>query len=133
ARINIERHGVAARVHAVRSDVYSHLEARRYDVIVTNPPYVPGEELETLPEEYRREPQLALFGGADGLDIVRRILSGAAAHLRPGGSLIAEVGNTEAALEAAFPKVPFIWLQFERGGGGVFVLTCDELQGLAAE
>jgi ribosomal protein L3 glutamine methyltransferase len=131
ARINIEKHAVADRVRALRSDVYASLDAR-YDVIVTNPPYVGREELDTLPEEYRREPELGLFGGEDGLDIVRRILAGAAAHLTPGGILIGEVGNTEGALQAAFPDVPFVWLEFERGGGGVFVLTEDELKRIAA-
>lgn len=133
ARINIDKHGVADRVHPVQSDVYSNLGDARYDIIVTNPPYVGGEELEALPEEYRREPQLGLSGGRDGLDIVRRILAGAAAHLEPGGVLIGEVGNTELALEAAFPDVVFIWLEFERGGGGVFVLGHDELKRLAGE
>jgi ribosomal protein L3 glutamine methyltransferase len=132
ARINIDKHAVADRVRAVRSDVYSTLGDARYDVIVTNPPYVGREELDTLPDEYRREPELGLFGGDDGLDIVRRILAGATAHLQPDGILIGEVGNTEAALEAAFPDVPFVWLEFERGGGGVFVLTADELKRLAA-
>lgn len=130
ARINIDKHAVAQRVRAVHSDVYAGLDARRYDVIVTNPPYVGRDELDALPVEYRREPELGLFGGDDGLDIVRRILVGAAAHLEPGGILIGEVGNTEIALEEAFPDVPFVWLEFERGGGGVFVLTCEELKRL---
>lgn len=131
ARINIEKHGVGDRVRAVRSDVYSHLSDRRYDVIVTNPPYVGREELRDLPDEYRREPELGLFGGEDGLDIMRRILAGAFEHLQPGGILIGEVGNTEDALQDAFPDLPFIWLEFERGGGGVFVLTRKELKRLA--
>jgi ribosomal protein L3 glutamine methyltransferase len=131
ALINIERHRVGARVRAVQSDVYSALANRKYDVIVTNPPYVGGEELALLPDEYRREPELGLYGGEDGLDIVRRILSGAAEHLEPDGILVGEVGNTEDALQDAFPDVPFMWLEFERGGGGVFVLTRDELERLA--
>jgi ribosomal protein L3 glutamine methyltransferase len=126
-RINIERHSVGDRVRAVLSDVYSGLGECKYDLIVTNPPYVGREEMHTLPQEYRREPELGLFGGHDGLDIVRRILSGAAQRLQPGGILIGEVGNTEEALQDAFPDVPFIWLEFERGGGGVFVLTRDDL------
>ncbi len=130
-RINIDKHAVGARVRAVHSDVYAQLAGARYDVIVTNPPYVGREELDGLPDEYRREPELGLFGGDDGLDIVRRILAGAAAHLQPGGILIGEVGNTEPVLEAAFPDVPFVWLEFARGGGGVFVLTEDELKRLA--
>lgn len=130
ARINIDRYGVGDRVRAIRADVYEGLDSRTYDVIVTNPPYVPRAELESLPEEYHREPRLGLSGGEDGLDIVRRILEGAAARLNPGGILIGEVGNTEDALQAAFPHVPFVWLEFERGGGGVFVLTRDELERL---
>jgi ribosomal protein L3 glutamine methyltransferase len=132
ARINIEKHGLGARVRAVRSDVYAGLSNERYDIILTNPPYVGREEMAELPDEYRREPELGLFGGDDGLDIVRRILAGASAHLNPGGILIGEVGNTEVALEAAFPDVPFIWLEFERGGSGVFVLTYEELERFAA-
>jgi len=126
-RINIEKHALGARVSAVESDVYSGLSGRTYDVIVTNPPYVGRDELEALPDEYHREPRLGLFGGEDGLDIVRRILAGAAEHLGPGGILIGEVGNTEDVLQDAFPDAPFTWLEFERGGGGVFVLTRDEL------
>jgi ribosomal protein L3 glutamine methyltransferase len=130
-RINIERHRVSDRVQAVASDVYSALTGRKYDVIVTNPPYVGSAELASLPEEYHREPELGLYGGEDGLDIVRRILAGAAEHLVPDGILIGEVGNAEEALQAAFPDIPFVWLEFERGGGGVFVLTRDELKRLA--
>jgi ribosomal protein L3 glutamine methyltransferase len=131
-RINIERHGLGNRVHPVESDVYSNLGNKTYDVIVTNPPYVGREELDSLPEEYRREPELGLFGGEDGLNIVRRIFAGAAAHLERRGILIGEVGNTEMTLNAAFPDVPFIWLEFERGGGGVFVLNREDLVPLSA-
>lgn len=130
-RTNIERHALADRVRAVASDVYAGLGGRRYDLIVTNPPYVGRDEMSSLPDEYRREPELGLFGGEDGLDIVRRILSGAARHLQPGGILIGEVGNTDEVLQDAFPDVPFVWLEFERGGGGVFVLTRDELEPLS--
>lgn len=133
ARINVERYQLRERVRLIRSDVFSALDGRRYDVIVTNPPYVGAGEMAGLPEEYRREPSLGLFGGGDGLDIVRRILKEAADHLEPHGVLIAEVGNSEAALVAAFPRAPFIWLEFARGGGGVFLLTAKELQRLAGE
>jgi ribosomal protein L3 glutamine methyltransferase len=122
-RINIERHGVAGRVRGVLSDVYAGLGGARYDVIVSNPPYVSSAEMEALPEEYLREPELGLRAGDDGLDIVRRLLSGAGEHLNPGGILVVEVGDSEAALVAACPGVPFTWLEFERGGGGVFLLT----------
>jgi ribosomal protein L3 glutamine methyltransferase len=125
--INIERYGLQDRVHCVRSDVFSNIGGRRYDVIVSNPPYVGSEEMAGLPQEYHREPALGLFGGTDGLDIVRRILASASQHLRQGGVLIVEVGNSEQALVDAFPRVPFIWLEFDRGGGGVFLLTAEQL------
>ena len=129
-RINIERHGVSSRVRAIRSDVFSSLVNQRYDVIVSNPPYVGDEELASLPAEYGREPRLGLHGGSDGLDIVRRILREAPEHLESNGILIVEVGNSEDALVAAFPRAPFTWLEFERGGGGVFVLTAEQLNEL---
>lgn len=131
AKINVERHGLTGRVRPVRSDVFSALAGRRYDVIVANPPYVGSEEMAGLPQEYLSEPRLGLFGGEDGLDVVRTILGQARAHLQPGGILITEVGNTEEALVEAFPQVPFTWLEFERGGGGVFLLTARELEPLA--
>lgn len=130
-RINVDRHQVGDRVRPVRSDVFDALGGRRYDVIVTNPPYVGSEELAGLPEEYHREPRLGLYGGDDGLDIVRRILAQALDHLEPHGILIAEVGNSEDVLVDAFPRVPFTWLEFARGGGGVFLLTAKDLKRMA--
>lgn len=130
-RINIERHKLGARVRPVRSDVFSGLADRKYDVIVANPPYVGSEEMAGLPQEYQREPRLGLYGGDDGLDIVRRILRQAHRHLQPQGILITEVGNSETALLEAFPSVPFTWLEFERGGGGVFLLDSRQLKPLA--
>lgn len=127
-RINIERHQVTQRVRAVQSDVFSGLDGRRYDVIVTNPPYVGSQELADLPDEYHREPRLGLHGGDDGLDIVRRILQQARDHLEPHGILITEVGNSEEALVNAFPRTAFTWLEFARGGGGVFLLTAEQLE-----
>lgn len=127
-KINIERHAVQTRVRPIRSDVFTALAGERYDVIVSNPPYVGDAELAALPTEYSREPQLGLHGGHDGLDIVRRILSDAHAHLRERGILIVEVGNSEDALVDAYPDVPFTWLEFERGGGGVFVLDAEHLK-----
>lgn len=132
-RMNIERHNVATRVRAEQSDVYTSLTKRTYDVIVTNPPYVGDVEMQGLPDEYHREPALGLRGGTDGLDIVRRILRGALDHLREGGILIVEVGNSEEAMVTTFPRVPFTWLEFARGGGGVFLLTHAQLQEHRAE
>jgi len=128
AEMNIVRHGVSGRVRAVASDVYEGLAGRRYDLIVSNPPYVGDDEMRGLPREYSREPAGGLHGGRDGLDIVRRILRGAEQHLHPGGVLIVEVGNSEDALVRAFPRLPLTWLEFERGGGGVFVLTASQLK-----
>ncbi|MBC7982440.1 MAG: 50S ribosomal protein L3 N(5)-glutamine methyltransferase [Candidatus Obscuribacterales bacterium] len=126
-RINIDKHGLAARVRPMLSDVFDGVGHARYDLIVSNPPYVSAAELQALPAEYRREPELGLLAGNDGLSIVRRILAQAEKHLNPHGILVVEVGNTEEALLNAYPRVPFIWLEFERGGGGVFVLTAAQL------
>ncbi|MGA8708911.1 MAG: 50S ribosomal protein L3 N(5)-glutamine methyltransferase [Steroidobacteraceae bacterium] len=128
ARRNIRQHGLQRRVRAVQSDHFAALKGASYDIIVSNPPYVGRRELRTLPAEYRHEPQLALAAGLDGLDSVRVILRQAHAHLRPGGILVVEVGNTEWALRRAFPRLPFVWLSFERGGGGVFVLERPQLR-----
>jgi ribosomal protein L3 glutamine methyltransferase len=127
ARINIERHGVESRVQAVQADVFAGLPAGRYDVIVSNPPYVSASEVAALPDEYRHEPELGLLAGDDGLSIVRRILSEAENFLQPHGILIVEVGDSEDTLQNAYPDVPFTWLDFERGGGGVFLLTAGQL------
>jgi len=123
---NVRRHRLGRRVRLVRSDHFSALAGERYDIIVANPPYVGRREMSGLPPEYRHEPPLALAAGRDGLDSVRVILREAAGHLRPGGLLIVEVGNTEAAVRRAFKRLPFLWLEFERGGGGVFLLTAEQ-------
>lgn len=127
ARINIERHHVGDRVRLERSDLFAALTGRRYDVIVTNPPYVGGEEMESLPQEYLHEPTLALQSGDDGLDAIERILAVAADYLEPDGILVAEVGNSNVLLQQTFPDVPFLWLETEAGDDSVFVLTTAQL------
>jgi ribosomal protein L3 glutamine methyltransferase len=126
AAANIELHGVASRVRTVQSDVFDGIDGR-YDVILSNPPYVDEEDLADMPEEYHHEPALGLAAGPDGLDIAHRILNSAADHLAPGGLLIVEVGNSWPALDSAYPGLPFTWLDFEKGGDGVFLLTAEEL------
>jgi ribosomal protein L3 glutamine methyltransferase len=127
ARRNVLRHGVGGRLHLHEGDVYGPLGNARYDLIVSNPPYVSDDEMGALPAEYRHEPDLALRAGADGLDVVRRILAGARAHLEQGGALFVEVGDSDLRVEAAFPALPFTWLEFEHGGGGVFMLRAEDL------
>lgn len=123
---NVARHRLRGRVRLIASDHFRALRARRYDMIIANPPYVGARELRGLPPEYRHEPRIALAAGRSGLDSVRVILRGAARHLRPGGVLIVEVGNTEHAVRRAF-RLPWLWLAFARGGGGVFLLTREQL------
>ena len=126
-RRNIRRLGLSQRVRALRSDHFAAVEGRRYDIIVSNPPYVGRAEMRKLPREYRHEPALGLVAGNDGLDSVRAIFSAARQHLEDDGILIVEVGNTERALMRAFPRLPFIWPDIEMGGGGVFVLRAADL------
>ena len=128
ARENRRALGLSRRVRLVVSDHFASLKGRRYDIIVTNPPYVGEREMRRLPPEYGHEPRLALASGKQGLDSVSVILEQAAQHLTPGGILVVEVGNTETAVRRRWPRVPFTWLEFERGGGGVFLLTREELQ-----
>lgn len=127
AKINVKRHGLEHQVNIFQSDLFDDLPSKQYDLIVSNPPYVSTEEMETLPDEYHQEPVLGLVSGEDGLDLVRRILNEAVHYLSPNGILIVEVGNSEYALMEAFPEVPFMWLNFDYGGHGVFLLTAEQL------
>jgi ribosomal protein L3 glutamine methyltransferase len=127
AERNIERHRLEERVRALESDLFANLEGEIFDLIVSNPPYVDARDIAELPAEFRHEPLLALASGDDGLDLTRRILREAADHLSEDGLLIVEVGNSWVALEEAYPQVPFTWLDFERGGHGVFLLDREQL------
>lgn len=127
ARINVERHGLGERVTLVRSDLFAGIGGA-YDLIVSNPPYVPESGMAELPPEYRHEPGIALFSGADGLDSPRRILQDAAPYLTSHGLLALEVGAGGAVLDAAFPTLGFIWPELECGGEGIALISAAELR-----
>jgi ribosomal protein L3 glutamine methyltransferase len=127
ARENAAALELQQRVDILQSDLFEAVSGRRYDIILSNPPYVDAADLASMPPEYRHEPAAALGSGPDGLDLTRRILAAAADHLEPHGLLVVEVGNSWEALEAAFPRVPFAWLEFEQGGHGVFALEAAVL------
>lgn len=122
ARLNVERHGLEDVIHLVKSDLFDALDGARYDLIVTNPPYVDAEEMDALTDEYRHEPALGLQAGADGLDFALRILVDALPHLEDDGVLVCEVGASMPALMDLLPSVPLQWVEFEHGGDGVFVI-----------
>ena len=128
ARMNIERHQLTGRVKLIKADVFRKLPQARYELIVSNPPYVGDAEMRRLPAEYRHEPVQALRAGADGLAVVRMILQKAGGYLTEQGVLIIEVGNSQAAVIEAFPHLPFTWLEFEYGGEGVLLLSAADLQ-----
>lgn len=128
-RLNLERHPCDGRVRAVPSDLFGGLGRQRYDLIISNPPYVPSAEWKALPAEYRHEPRLALEAGRDGMSLVARILEDAPAYLQPGGLLVCEVGGSTEEFTARWPRLPVTWVDFERGGDGVFVITREDLEG----
>jgi ribosomal protein L3 glutamine methyltransferase len=129
AKVNVEAYKLANRVRLVKSDLFAALGGRTYDLILSNPPYVKASSMRTLPDEYRREPTMALASGTDGLDHTRRILAEAPAHLVPGGRLVVEIGHNRKALEKAYPEVPFEWPATSAGRGFVFVLSREDLEG----
>ena len=127
AQRNVNDYGLQDRVHLIKSDLFANLKGKRYDLIISNPPYVDAASVAALPQEYRHEPQLALGSGADGLDATRTILKQAAAHLKPGGLLIVEIGHNRDALEAAYPDLPFTWLDVAAGDQFVFFLHREDI------
>ena len=133
ARRNVARYRLIQRVRLIEADLFAGLGRKRYDLIIANPPYVTANAMARLPAEYRAEPAIALAGGRDGLDYVRRILARASRHLRPGGLLIVEAGRARKRIERAFPRIAFTWIETSAGDDAVFLLGRDELGKLAAE
>lgn len=127
AKRNVTLHRLRGRLRLLRSDLFAGLGDRRYDLVVSNPPYVNAPAMRALPREYRYEPNLALAGGADGLQLVQSILQLAFDHLEPRGLLVCEIGDNRKALERAFPRTPFIWPQTAAGTGQVFLLSREHL------
>ncbi|MDX1588626.1 MAG: 50S ribosomal protein L3 N(5)-glutamine methyltransferase [Oleiphilaceae bacterium] len=126
ARRNIERYGLQDRVRTIESDLFDGI-SERYDLILSNPPYVDEQDLAAMPAEYHHEPLLGLASGPDGLELTRRMLDQAAGHLSPGGLLVVEVGNSGEALESSRPDLPLTWIHFQEGGHGVFLLSREDL------
>ncbi|OCL19526.1 50S ribosomal protein L3 N(5)-glutamine methyltransferase [Gilliamella sp. wkB171] len=127
AQTNIELHEMQFQVTPILSDLFDNLPVKKYDVIVSNPPYVDDEDMSDLPDEFLYEPKLALEAGVDGLDLVKRILRDAVNYLTPNGVLICEVGNSWISLQEQYPDIPFNWITFEHGGLGVFSISCQTL------
>ncbi len=133
AQRNVEQHEVTDRVRLIEADLFAGVGGRTYDVIVSNPPYVPGESMDHLPQEYRHEPDIALRAADQGLAIIARILHEAAEHLKPGGILMVEVGESRERVEVRWPDIPFTWLAHESGEETVFLLRREELVGAQPE
>jgi ribosomal protein L3 glutamine methyltransferase len=129
AKINVADHELEGRVTLHKGDLFEPLKGKTFDLIITNPPYVDHEEMAVLPEEYRTEPAMALDGGPDGLDIVRRLLTEAPKHLNPGGGMMCEIGTGRELLEEEFPDLDFFWLDTEESQGEVFWITAEALSG----
>ncbi|HUR43405.1 MAG TPA: 50S ribosomal protein L3 N(5)-glutamine methyltransferase [Aestuariivirga sp.] len=127
ARINMMEHSLSNRIKLLQGDLFQAVKDSTYDFIISNPPYVSNAEVKAFPPEYAHEPEMAHLGGADGLDIVRRILAGATNHLNPGGALLCEVGEGRDILIADFPDLDFLWLDTEESEGEVFWLTREQL------
>lgn len=131
ANENIQRYSLGGRAHTLESDGLSAFDPNKsehqFDLIVSNPPYVDANDFATMPDEYHAEPELGLVSGPDGLEFIRNLLGLAPDYLTQEGILIVEVGNSWVALQDAFPTVPFLWIEFERGGHGVFILTREQL------
>ena len=127
AQYNVTDYGLEDRITLIESDLFAKLKGKKYDLIISNPPYVDAESVAALPQEYRHEPQLALGSGTDGLDATRAILKNAAKHLTANGILVVEIGHNRDALEAAFPDLPFTWLDVSAGDEYVFMLHRNDL------
>jgi ribosomal protein L3 glutamine methyltransferase len=127
AQENVDDYGLNDRVRLVHSDLFAGLAGKTYDLIVSNPPYVDAPSMAALPEEYRHEPELALASGPDGLDAVRVILEQAPKHLNPDGLLAVEIGHNREALEAAFPRIEFIWPELEGGEDTLFLVRREDI------
>ena len=127
AHKNVQDYGLEQRIELIESNLFSALSGKRYDLIISNPPYVNAESMQRLPQEYRHEPEKALASGDDGLDATRKILQQAARHLTDDGILVVEIGHNRAELEQAYPKVPFTWLETSAGDEFVFLLQRDQL------
>ena len=127
AKINVGKHEAQHRVSIIKSDLFKELKGKKYDIIVSNPPYVDAEDISDMSDEFQHEPELGLSSGNDGLECTRAILKHAAEYLTEDGILVLEVGNSQYALADEFPDLPFQWVDFERGGDGVFVLTKSQL------
>ena len=127
AQRNVSDYGLADRINLLRSDLFTNLSDKSYDLIISNPPYVTALAMDDLPAEYRHEPKLALAGGEDGMDAVRTILKEAPRFLRPGGALVVEIGHNRELAESAFPRVPFTWLVTHSSTDSVFLLRREDL------